>query len=166
MNGKKSVLQGSTLAETLVMMIVAGVVLMGAMEGMTLFNRLLLSRTEALLARKRTTDGYYRMESLVAEADSVRMENGNLVLFRAEKTACIEIHDSALIYRMIPFCDTLLYPVEYLRVARGLSGADTVLIELCQPAGRFILRFSLRPSPEDSYHTQIEKIENGYGYDE
>ena len=58
-------LRGSTLVETLVMMLVAGIVFLTVMDGMTLFTRLQVRRAEALLAAVRKVDGYYRTLSLV-----------------------------------------------------------------------------------------------------
>ena len=64
-------LRGSTLVETLVMMLVAGIVFLTVMDGMTLFTRLQVRRAEALLAAGRKVDGYYRTLSLITAADSV-----------------------------------------------------------------------------------------------
>lgn len=166
MRGKRSWLRGSTLAEMLIMMIVAGIVLLGTMEGLMLFNRLLRARSEALLARQRMTDGYFRMESLAAKADSIRLEDGELELFYETETASVQIGDSALICRMGALCDTLLRPVERLDAVHGGDGADTIRVGMRLPAGRITLRFCRRPSPDGLYRTQIEKIEQGHGYEE
>ena len=76
-------LTGSTLAETLVMMIVAGVIFLSVMDGLTLFTRLQTQRAAALVENGRASEGYYRLENLIADADSICDEAGGLVLFRS-----------------------------------------------------------------------------------
>lgn len=49
--------RASTLAETLVMMLVAGIVFLTVMDGLTLFSRLQAQRMEALTAAGRRIDG-------------------------------------------------------------------------------------------------------------
>lgn len=62
--------RASTLAETLVMMLVAGIVFLTVMDGLTLFSRLQAQRMEALTAAGRRIDGYYRVVWLSPRADS------------------------------------------------------------------------------------------------
>lgn len=59
-------LRASTLVETLVMMLVAGIVFLTVMDGLTLFSRLQARRMEALTAAGRQREGYYRTVSLIS----------------------------------------------------------------------------------------------------
>ena len=63
MRGINHTLRASTLVETLVMMLVAGIVFLAVMDGLTLFTRLQARRTETLLEIGRRRDGYFRVES-------------------------------------------------------------------------------------------------------
>ena len=78
-------LTGSTLAETLVMMIVAGVIFLSVMDGLTLFTRLQTQRAAALVENGRASEGYYRLVNLIADADSICDEAVGLVVFWSGK---------------------------------------------------------------------------------
>ena len=56
----KHTLRGSTLAETLVMMLVAGIVFLAAMEALTLVSRLVARRAAVLVEAGRQHDGRQR----------------------------------------------------------------------------------------------------------
>ena len=94
-------LTGSTLAETLVMMIVAGVIFLSVMDGLTLFTRLQTQRAAALVENGRASEGYYRLENLIADADSICDEAGGLVLFRSGQQGLLAIRDSILLYNAV-----------------------------------------------------------------
>ena len=68
----KHTLRGSTLAETLVMMLVAGIVFLAAMEALTLVSRLVTRRAAVLVEAGRQRDGIFRLGQLLTTADSVR----------------------------------------------------------------------------------------------
>lgn len=56
-------LRGSTLAETLVVMLVAGIVFLAAMEALTLVSRLVARRAAVLVEAGRQRDGIFRSGS-------------------------------------------------------------------------------------------------------
>ena len=68
----KHTLRGSTLAETLVMMLVAGIVFLAAMEALTLVSRLVARRAAVLVEAGRQRAGIFRLGQLLTTADSVR----------------------------------------------------------------------------------------------
>ena len=72
----KHTLRGSTLAETLVMMLVAGIVFLAAMEALTLVSRLVARRAAVLVEAGRQHDGIFRLGQLLTTADSVRGAEG------------------------------------------------------------------------------------------
>lgn len=160
---RRASLRGSTLAETLVMMLVAGIVFLTVTDGLTLFNRLLVRRTEALAAAGRQTGGYYRVVSLVTAADSILAPAcGRLELYRGGSRAVLSLGDSAVVYDSGGFRDTLLGGVALLQLAEYAGSPDTV--EVGFGAG-FTARFPVR-SPARLYRMALDEIEDGYGYEE
>lgn len=159
----RGALCGSTLAETLVMMLVAGIVFLTVMDGLTLFTRLQARRTEALLDAGRRTEGYYRFVSLITAADSIRsLGTGRLELSVGGRCAQLLHSDQVVVYRVGTFRDTLLDGVSALRLAEYGSRPDTVEIGFREG---FTARFAVQ-APGRQYRAALEKIEEGYGYEE
>lgn len=160
-------LTGSTLAETLVMMIVAGVVFLSVMDGLTLFTRLQTQRTAALVENGRAAEGYYRLENLIADADSICDEAGGLVLFRSGQQGLLAIRDSILLYVAADYRDTLFRTAENLSRFKGESGQpDTVSVGVRMGKTELTIRVAARPGREENYRMELNRIEEGYGYDE
>lgn len=156
-------LRGSTLAETLVMMLVAGIVFLAVMDGMTLFSRLQVRRTEALLSSGRLSHGYYRLVALVARADSIRTRvPGLLDLYSGDGYAELSLRDSVLVYRAGEFRDTLLTGIGMLRLDTYEGRADTLGIGF---GNGFAPRFAV-PAAARQYLAALEQIEKDYGYEE
>lgn len=161
--GRRAALRGSTLVETLVMMLVAGIVFLTVMDGLTLFTRLQARRAEALLAAGRRTDGYYRMLSLITAADSIcSPAPGRLALYGAGRQSELSLCDSALVYRAGAFLDTLSNGVGVLRLEEYAAAPDTV--EVGFGVG-FTAKFPVT-SASRQYRMALDEIENGYGYEE
>lgn len=160
-------LTGSTLAETLVMMIVAGVVFLSVMDGLTLFTRLQTQRAAALVENGRAAEGYYRLENLIADADSICDEAGGLVLFRSRQQGLLAIRDSILLYVAADYRDTLFRTAENLSRFKGESGQpDTVSVGVRMGKTELTIRVAARPGREENYRMELNRIEEGYGYDE
>lgn len=160
-------LTGSTLAETLVMMIVAGVVFLSVMDGLTLFTRLQTQRAAALVENGRAAEGYYRLENLIADADSICNEAGGLVLFRSGQQGLLAIRDSILLYVAADYRDTLFRAAENLSRFKGESGQpDTVSVCVRMGKTELTIRVATRPGREENYRMELNRIEKGYGYDE
>lgn len=160
-------LTGSTLAETLVMMIVAGVIFLSVMDGLTLFTRLQTQRAAALVENGRAAEGYYRLENLIADADSICDEAGGLVLFRSGQQGLLAIRDSILLYIAADYRDTLFRTAENLSRFKGESGQpDTVSVRVRMGKTELTIRVVTRPGREENYRMELNRIEEGYGYDE
>lgn len=160
-------LTGSTLAETLVMMIVAGVIFLSVMDGLTLFTRLQTQRAAALVENGRAAEGYYRLENLIADADSICDEAGGLVLFRSGQQGLLAIRDSILLYIAADYRDTLFRAAENLSRFKGESGQpDTVSVGVRMGKTELTIRVVTRPGREENYRMELNRIEEGYGYDE
>ena len=159
MPGLNHTLRASTLVETLVMMLVAGIVF-AVMDGLTLFTRLQARRTGTLLENGRRRDGYFRLESLAASADSIRTGREGVAVYYGSRESALALCDSALVYRSGEFRDTLLTGVAGLR----LSGSAPDTLEVALAEG-FTLRFPVELPPREQYRRSLEEIEEGYDYE-
>ncbi len=161
MAGVRHTLRASTLAETLVMMLVAGIVFLVATEALTLFSRLIARRTTALVENGRQSDGIFRIGQLLIAADSIKEEFGggeSLRLYRAGHETRLSSVDSTVLYAAGAFRDTLLRRVGRIRLIPYDTASDTVESRL--------LKFPVRHPAWERYETTITRIENGYGYDD
>lgn len=154
-----------TLAETLVAMLLTGILFLTVMEGLTLFFRLEIRQTEVLLTSSRTREVYYRLERLVAASDSIvedRNEAATLHIWRGGRAAHLMLRNSALLYANGYFRDTLLRDAAALRLTVRRPGADTV--EIVFGAG-FTARFPVMPSIRERHEQALDKFEKEYGYE-
>lgn len=159
----KQRLRASTLVETLVMMLVAGIIFLSVLDGLRLFTRLQVQRTEALLVAGGRTTAYYRMISLLADADSIcSSEPGRLEFYRRGQPSELCLRDSALLFRRGAFCDTLFDGVGLLRLAQYETDPDTIEVGLDV---RFTAKFAVR-SAAQLYASTMDEIEKNYGYEE
>ena len=156
-----------TLAETLVMMLVAGIVFLATMEALTLVSRLVARRAAVLVEAGRQRDGIFRLGQLLTTADSIRSAEGGgtgelLYLYRAGGETTLTTRDSAAVFVAGEFRDTLLRRVGPMRLVRCDAASDT--LEIGMP-GRTLKFPVLRPARE-RYEKAIAEIENGYGYED
>lgn len=154
-------LRGSTLVETLVMMLVTGIVFLAVMDGLTLFTRLQTRRAEILLTNGRQRDGYFRVESLVTGADSLVAEYSEFAIYREGRRSSLSQCDSVLVYRSGGFQDTLLTGVVGLK----LFGIDPDTLEVLLAVG-FRARFPVTLPAREQYRRSVDEIEKSYGYEE
>lgn len=164
----KHTLRGSTLAETLVMMLVAGIVFLAVMEALTLVSQLVARRTAVLVEAGRQRDGIFRLGQLLVTADSVRSGEGGgdagecMYLYRAGGETTLTTRDSATVFVAGEFRDTLLRRVGHMRLLRCDAAADTLEIDV---EGHMLKLPVLRPARE-SYGRRIAEIEKDHGYEE
>lgn len=155
-------LRGSTLVETLVMMLVAGIVFLAVLEGMTLFFRMQTRRAAALTTGGRRAEGYFRFASLVGAADSVlEPRPGCLELYRGGRVSELRHGDSAVVFRSGTFSDTLLTGVATLRLEACAPQPDTVELFL---GATFRAKFPVE-APQRLYRAALDEIECDYGYE-
>lgn len=158
----KHTLRGSTLVETLVMMIVAGIIFLAVMDGLTLFTRLQTRRAMALSAAGCEAEGYHRLKMLLLAADTIRPVSGFLELYHNGRQSALILSDSVLTYHTQDFRDTLLSHIAALRLTECTGQPDTLEVRF---ATGFTARFAARQKTAESYADEIEKIECGYEYD-
>ena len=96
----KRSMHGSTLVETLVMMLVAGIVFLGVMEALSLFSGITARRSAALYEIGVQRDGFYRLEQLLSTADSLTARITTLSLL-----CSVGRREDALLFGVrIPYC--------------------------------------------------------------
>lgn len=160
----KNAWQGSTLAETLVTMLVAGIVLLTVMDGVSLFFSMQTRRSEALLENGRQTEGLFRLAALAAASDSIRPDAAGWIVYRrGGDTAVLSLTDSALIFCSGAFRDTLLTEVGTLCVVSHAATPDTLVIGF---GSGLRLRFAAAMPVAEHYRDAVERMEEGYGYEE
>lgn len=143
------------------MMLVAGIVFLSVMDGLTLFTRLQTRRAGALLTAGRQRDGYFRLESLTSGADSILAGRGGVEIYRHGRLSLLSLGDSALVYSYREFRDTLLRGVAAVR----LSGDRPDTLEVAVAHG-FTIRFAVRTPAAEVYRKALDEIEEGYDYEE
>lgn len=171
---QKSVLCGSTLAETLVTMLVAGTLFLAVMEGLTLFMRLQTRRAETLIVNGRQRDGFGRIERLAASVDSLATDDAKAIVCAGSSLSLwcngrlyrLSLCDSVLLVSCEAYRDTLLRNAGRLRLLQGKRGKeiladDTIEIGLLKR----VLKFPVRRAVEERYEMAIARIENDYGYE-
>ena len=156
----KHTLRGSTLAETLVMMLVAGIVFLAAMEALTLVSRLVARRAAVLVEAGRQHDGIFRLGQLLTTADSVRGAEGGgtgelLYLYRAGGETTLTTRDSAAVFVAGEFRDTLLRRVGHMQLLRCDAAADTLEIDV----GGHMLKLTVLMPARECYGRRIAEIE-------
>lgn len=169
MEGVGRQLRASTLVETLVMMLVAGIVFLAAMDSLTLLSRLVTRRTVAIVETERQSEGFARIAHLLATADSLAAEEESpavygtspLTIWRGGHPSQLLSRDSAVLFVAGGFRDTLLRRVGRMRFLQYGAAADTVEIK----AAGHTLKFPVPKPARQRYETTIAGIENGYGYE-
>lgn len=155
---------GSTLVETLVMMLVVGIIFLSVMDGLTLFTHLQIRRVKELVAASNCSEGYHRLALLIKNADSIvsAVKIGQLELFSHGERSMLIHADSILVYYRGEFCDTLFNRVELLQLVENDMSPDSVKIRF---STGFCMRFPVQSSAK-LYQAAMEKLEVDYVYKE
>ncbi len=166
---QKSKLAGWTLSETLVMMIIAGIVFVSVMDGFALFNRFAGMKTKQIVDNMQLWEGYYHLRDLVAAADSISMSEEVIGLFREGETmAELFEADSMLVARYGPRTDTLMSAISELKLAGAweLTGTDTLLLAVRNTDGNTLaLSFPVVPPLNKLLVKNISEREKDYEYE-
>jgi hypothetical protein len=151
---------GWTLSETLVMMIVAGIVFVSVMEGVTLFNRYAGQKTRQIVDNMRLWDGYYHLRDLAATADSASMAPGSAISLFNRRATLAELRstpDSMLVAQLGTHIDTLMTGVSGLRFS-----ADTLTVTI---RDTLTVSFAVVPPPEVIIVRSLSERETTYAYE-
>ncbi|WP_458451857.1 hypothetical protein [Alistipes finegoldii] len=136
------------------MMLVAGIVFLTVMDGLTLFSRLQAQRMEALTAAGRRIDGYYRVVWLISRADSIRScAPAQLELYCGDSRSELSLRDSALVFSCGDFRDTLLRGVGTLRLETCESVPCTLIGAACGSSAGTIFGAASGIAPDNAFGT-------------
>lgn len=119
-----------TLTETLVVMIVAGIVFLSVMDGLGLMRRHTAAVADRITANSRFYDGYYRLEDIVTGADSITRGDPGAILWRGGTEIRVSLIDSILVAGYGSVSDTLMHDVETMRTKHAPDSLIVVLNNL------------------------------------
>ncbi len=172
-------LRASTLAELLVVMIVAGVVFMTVMDGAGLLGRHISLVSRTIADNGRAYESYRNLENIVALADSVVEHNGAVLIYREGKPDFRLVQGDSVLqvqaYGRVGWSwqpestDTLLRNVARLRTCRAseFAGAvDTLHIDMATAGGDEItLSFVPVARTGEITADSISETEKDYAYE-
>ncbi|MBQ4279829.1 MAG: hypothetical protein IJC16_07750 [Rikenellaceae bacterium] len=162
-------LHASTLAELLVLMIVAGVVFLAVMDGLGVARRYFDRVADRIGSGQAQYEGYCRIESLAGRADSMTREADAVALWiPGEDPIRLTICDSALIVVTGNLRDTLLHPVAWPAYdeASGTVRIDTLAFVLREKDRTLTLRMATPQRPNERQRALLTEQENEYRYEE
>lgn len=154
-------LKGSTLVETLIMMIVAAIIFLCVMDGMTLFGRYTTRQMQTILANSALIDGYYRVEQLIAQSDSLVESYDVINIYTDGFCRRLEWSDSMLIVTTANSCDTL-----FRRCKRFKIEQDSLYLIIIDPKRQSVtIGFAAPPQENELYNIGVAEIEKDYNYE-
>ena len=167
---KNYTLPGSTLAEVLVFMIVAGIVFLIIFEGFTLFSKYSSSKYDNIYQRSSFYNAYDNLRTLTSNADSIRLnQDGEIILYSRNDIPIVLQHkDSLLIINHAGTTDTLIRNVGYIELTgtrRALGNCDSLMVYVNTYANPpVILKFPVRKNINEILIESFEKKESAYEY--
>ncbi len=151
-----------TLTETLVVMIVAGIVFLSVMDGLGLMRRHTAAVGDRITANSRFYDGYYRLEDIVTGADSITRSDGGALCWRGGREVTIAMLDSALIAGYGSVTDTLMHNVETLHTTHR---PDSLVVVLQREGGSITVSFPATPPLQITAQQSIAEREKEHEYE-
>ncbi len=160
---RKHSLRASTLTEMLVVMILSGIILLSVFDGLSLFEKLLRRFSGELDRSISRMEGFYRLESLFADTDSLRQERDALVFYRAGESGWRIFREDSLLVVEYPDRpgDTLFRKIvdwRTISTAENNEGIDSLILV----HDTTTLRFGVNRSPHRNAAQEIETLEKQY----
>lgn len=160
---RKHSLRASTLTEMLVVMILSGIILLSVFDGLGLFEKLLRRFSGELDRSIARMEGFYRLESLFADADSLCQEEDVLVFYRAGESGWRIVRQDSLLVAEYPDRpdDTLFRKIadwSTIPAAENNGAIDSLILV----HDTTILRFGVNRSPHRNAVREIETLEKQY----
>ncbi len=160
-------LRASTLAELLVVMVVAGIVLVSVLDGLGLFNRVASSMADRIGQSADFRESYHRLEHLVSSADSLTELEGRITAWRGgESAAVLYQRDSLLLALFARQTDTLFSGVISLAALprEDRTGLDSIILQLIRNEGPMRIALPVIVPEYIQAQQTIEQTESGYVY--
>jgi prepilin-type N-terminal cleavage/methylation domain-containing protein len=159
-----------TLAELLVVMIIAGIIILSIMEGFALIHRITFNKQNQIIENMDIYDAYYHLESVIGNSDSVVTDdNGNLTFYNdSNYHSVIYKENSCLIMNFAGTNDTVLKNISELRLIKKEQTylSDTVAIDISyQDTSTVCWKFTVPVSAEKIFELTMEEKEKDYIYE-
>ncbi|MDR2653239.1 MAG: prepilin-type N-terminal cleavage/methylation domain-containing protein [Prevotellaceae bacterium] len=170
MNNTGRNIKAFTLAELLVVMIIAGIIMLSIMEGFALIHRITFDKQTQITENMDIYDAYYHLENVISNSDSVATDdNGNLTFYNdSNYHSAIYKDNSCLIMNFAGISDTVLKNISELRlIPKGLPYIpDTVAIDIAyQDTSTVCWKFTIPVSVEKIFELTMEEKEKDYIYE-
>jgi prepilin-type N-terminal cleavage/methylation domain-containing protein len=170
MNNTVKDIKAFTLAELLVVMIIAGIIMLSIMEGFALVHRITSNKQSQITENMDIYDAYYHLENIVSNSDSVEVDdNGNLIFYRdSNYQSSVYKENLFLIMNFAGINDTVLKNVSALRLIKKElpSVSDTVAIDISyQDTSTVCWKFAIPVSAEKIFDITMEEKEKDYIYE-
>ncbi len=160
-------LRASTLAELLVVMLTAGIVMAAVMEGIGLFSRYTSGLVSQIVEGGRMRESYYVLDHLVTSADSVTVNEGRVTTWRSGvRSAVLYQRDSMLLIAMERQPDTLFTGVASFGVIpEGVDAQpDSISLTMLHRGRTIDISFPVLRPDHIIAREDIMQTERGYEY--
>ena len=147
-----------TLPEILIVMVLTGLILMAALDGLDLVRRTTRFLRHRAGASMALMSGYQRVDLLFQQSDSLQGEEGGCRLFRqGQAIAGLKKEDGYLVCTFRDGRDTLLRSVVRLEVRR-----DTLFLRMWDGRRELSLDFCLPSRPQETVRRSAWEQENEF----
>ncbi|MDR2293309.1 MAG: type II secretion system GspH family protein [Prevotellaceae bacterium] len=169
MNNTNSHIKAFTLAELLVVLIIAGIIMLSIMEGFGLVRRITLDKQTQIAENMDIYDAYYHLENIINNSDSVVADNnGNLTFYAdSDYRSLMYRENSFLLINFAGINDTVLKNISDLRLIKNdLSYiSDTVSIDITyRDTANVCWKFTVPASDKKIFDLTMEEKEKNYIY--
>lgn len=159
--------RASTLPELLVVMIISGILFIAVIDVLSLVRRYFSATAAKLGANYDFYNGFYLLEDMVANADSVSRSGETLELFSSggNKKVLRLTLDSELLLLHDGMADTLLRDIAAISASAGGHRTDSVAIVMMAENGQVRVAFPINRPQESVRQESFSATEKDYGYE-
>lgn len=170
MKTKNNCIKAFTLVELLTVIIIAGIILLGITEGLSLIQRFVVSKQSQITKNIDIYDAYSRIESIIGNSDSVAISESNNLMFYSNNNYRSEIYkeESFLIITFETASDTVLQNISALNLIKSDYSyvSDTVAVYiLYEDTINVCWKFTVPVVEEKIFSATVEDMEKDYFYD-
>lgn len=165
-------LDGYTLVELLVVMIITSILLLTVFDGLSLFRRYSKIISDKLGNNIELNNKYYMLESIIEHSDTLtEIADGEILIFRdGREYGILSLRDSVMSITIDDHTDSLFLNITELRCAKRTkeqSNIDTIYFSIAHRNAEFPQTISLSPeqSISSSLSELINEIEKNYVYE-
>ncbi|MDR1199873.1 MAG: type II secretion system GspH family protein [Prevotellaceae bacterium] len=169
-NRNLHVIKAFTLTELLVVMLIAGIIMLGIMEGFRLVHRIVLDKQTRLTENMDVYDAYYHLENVITNSDSVAVDENNNFIFYMESDCRSSLYreNSFLMVKLVNITDTVLKNVSSLKLIKSELPyiSDTVAIDITyRDTSSTCWKFIIPVAVEKTFAQTMEEKEEDSRYE-